>query len=56
MITASTGKSVSKYQLRNKRSTFQYRIHWNINVQKSKFLYEQINGRVGWNKHSGEQH
>ena len=36
--------------------TFEYRIHWNINIRKNKFLYEKINGSVGWNKHSGEQH
>ena len=35
--------------------TFEYRTHWNINIQK-KNLYEKINGVVGWNKHSGEQH
>ena len=32
--------------------TFEYRIHWNINVRK-KILYEKINDSLGWNKHSG---
>ena len=36
---------------------FEYRIHWNINVQKNIFLYEKkINDCVGWSKHSGEEH
>ena len=32
--------------------TFEYRIHWNINIRK-KILYEKINDSVVWNKHSG---
>ena len=39
---------LTKRQIR----TFEYRIHWNINIRK-KILYEKINGSVGWNKHSG---
>ena len=35
--------------------TLKHRIHWNINIIKSKLLYEKINGSVRWNKHSGEQ-
>ena len=34
----------------------EYRIHGNISIQKNKFLYEKINGSVGWNKHSGKQY
>ena len=30
--------------------TFEYHIHWNINIRKKNSL---INGSVGWNKHSG---
>ena len=26
--------------------TFEYRTHWNINIQKIKFLFEKINGSV----------
>ena len=26
--------------------TLEYRIHWNINIRKNKFLYEKINGSV----------
>ena len=33
--------------------TFTYRIHWNIN---KKILYKKINGKIGWNKHLGEQY
>ena len=36
--------------------TFEYRIHWNINIRKNQFLYEKIDASVRWNKHSGEQH
>ena len=35
--------------------TFEYRIHWNINIWKNKFLNEKVTDCVGWNKHSGEQ-
>ena len=35
--------------------TFEYRIHWNINIRKNKFLYEKINISVRWNQHLGEQ-
>ena len=31
-----------------------YCIQWNINIRKNKFLYEKINGSVGWNKQLGE--
>ena len=31
---------------------FEYRVHWNINIWKNKFLYEKLNGREGWNKYS----
>ena len=55
MITALAGNIVRKYQLWNKRPAFDYNIHWNINVRKSKFLYEKINGSVEWNKHTGGQ-
>ena len=35
----------------------EYRIHWNINIQKKKKIpYEKTNGSVGWNEHSGEQY
>ena len=43
-------------QKKKRIQTFEYRIYWNINIQKNKFLYEKINGCVGWNKNSGEQH
>ena len=56
MIKVSTGNSASKYFFWNKRPTFEYHIHCNVNVQKGKFLYEKINGSVGWNKNSAEQH
>ena len=36
--------------------TFEYRIHWNINIRKNKFLYEKIKGSVARNKHSGKQY
>ena len=29
--------------------TFEYRIHWNINIRE-KIIYEKTNGGVGWNK------
>ena len=44
------------FSTKKHKKTFEYRIHWNINIQKNKFLYEKINGSVGWNKHSGKQH
>ena len=37
-------------------ATYKILIHWNINIRKNKFLYEKINGSVGRNKHSREQH
>ena len=46
----------ASFSTRKYIKTFEYRIHWNINIRKNKFLYEKINGSVGWNKHSGEQH
>ena len=55
MTTASAGSSVSKYKLGKKKPTFEYGIHWNITIRKIKFLYEKVNGGVGWNKHTGEQ-
>ena len=34
-------------------NTFEYCVHWNINIWKNIFT-RKIN--VGWNKHSAEQH
>ena len=38
--------------------TFEYRVHWNINIQKKekKNPYKNENGSVGWSKNSGEQY
>ena len=33
--------------------TFEYRIHWNINIRKNKF--KKLNGSAALNKHSGKQ-
>ena len=41
-------------QPKNHIKTFEYRIHWNINIRKNKLLSEKRNGIVGWNKHLGE--
>ena len=35
--------------------TFEYRIHWNINIGKT-IIYKKINSSAGWNKYSGEQY
>ena len=40
---------LTKRQIR----TFEYPIHWNINIKK--IIYKKINGSVGWNKHSKKQ-
>ena len=36
--------------------TFEYHIHWNINIRKNKFCYKNMNGSAGSNKPSEEQH
>ena len=41
MATFSTKKYIK---------TFEYCIHWNINIRKNKFISEKINGSVEWNK------
>ena len=44
------------FSTKKRINTFEYRIHWNVNIQKSKFLCEKINDNVGWSKISGEEH
>ena len=44
------------FSTKTRGRTFEYRIHWKINIQKKKNIYGKINGSVGWNKHSGEQY
>ena len=48
---------IAYFSSKRQISTFEYCIHWNINIQKKKkILYEKINDSVVWNKHSGEQY
>ena len=47
---------MASYSIKKDIKTFEYLIHWNINNRKNIFFAKKINGSVGWNKHSGEQH
>ena len=39
-----------------KKRTFEYRIHWKVNIRRKRNIYEKLNDSVGSNKHSGEQY
>ena len=47
---------MSPFSTKKHLKTFEYRTHWNMNIRKNKFLYENLNSSAGWNKNPEGQH